>query len=713
MSRTAVSELNARMSLDITPLEQAVPRATALLKRLSSVQAEAFATQSGGPDIQAMTERMRAASKQAGFFGMESGEVGQFINPQAEAKFAQGIADAHEESLRRRALREKAFRDEQINAIAKVAADERAYAAMAEQAEARRMEALRAREAYEQSIYDQKLRQAATDNAIATAEQSAIRNRARDSAAVFQAEERAAQERLAVEQQIADLRRKQAQARATEAFDRANPFKQQVMAVEELNKLLAVRRNLQRGTVEFAQAELAVTQQIARVRSIRDSLTAGPEAFRRLGNTAADSQKGMSRFGLAMQQAGYQVQDFAVQVTSGTNVLVAFSQQASQLLGFFGGMKGAIAGAALAGGILAYRLASGSEQMERQLKAVGDLAEAFKQLERSQTDFSRRGLSEGAMAGALEKDAENARRKALEASQEVTRARQLIQQVTMEGMSTSQAQGGGLLGENLPYLVNYMVLWASGATNAQKGTAALEQSAKDLAEALAKATAAQEAAANAREAYNKELAAIQKDISLVGESEYERVVRLKQEYISLVELGADLLDIKRAEAAVTQASYSYEQQVTAQRKANAQIGEDSFDKLARLRKELWEAEDPLQTAQVSGELKQAELAVKQLAEGYLDQLDPLRKQRRELELIAKLEKENLLTQEQSALLRFRMEDARQRALRLPAAFEPRGSAQSSGGFVGGGGQTLIDLNKRMLAALDRISTNTLMMAGAN
>jgi len=43
--------------------------------------------------------------------------------------------------------------------------------------------------------------------------------------------------------------------------------------------------------------------------------------------------KASNRMGVVTQQAGYQVSDFIVQVQSGTNPFVAFSQQASQLAG--------------------------------------------------------------------------------------------------------------------------------------------------------------------------------------------------------------------------------------------------------------------------------------------------------------------------------------------------------------------------------------------
>lgn len=49
----------------------------------------------------------------------------------------------------------------------------------------------------------------------------------------------------------------------------------------------------------------------------------------------------------SMQQAGYQVQDFIVQVQGGQSALVAFSQQGSQLAGAFG-PGGAVFGAVLA-----------------------------------------------------------------------------------------------------------------------------------------------------------------------------------------------------------------------------------------------------------------------------------------------------------------------------------------------------------------------------
>lgn len=54
----------------------------------------------------------------------------------------------------------------------------------------------------------------------------------------------------------------------------------------------------------------------------------------------ANSRQGMNSFGVVTQQAGYQIGDFLVQVQSGTNWLVAFGQQATQLVGVLPMMTG-------------------------------------------------------------------------------------------------------------------------------------------------------------------------------------------------------------------------------------------------------------------------------------------------------------------------------------------------------------------------------------
>lgn len=70
-------------------------------------------------------------------------------------------------------------------------------------------------------------------------------------------------------------------------------------------------------------------------------------AIQKQAYVAQESQKANRRFEVGIQQAGYQVGDFFTQVASGTNPMVAFTQQATQLAGFFAGPWGAIIGAGL------------------------------------------------------------------------------------------------------------------------------------------------------------------------------------------------------------------------------------------------------------------------------------------------------------------------------------------------------------------------------
>jgi hypothetical protein len=96
--------------------------------------------------------------------------------------------------------------------------------------------------------------------------------------------------------------------------------------------------------------------------------TAKTAAFAATTNTAAVGKK---NFGAAIGQAGFQVQDFAVQVGAGQNAMIAFAQQGSQLLGMFG-PYGAVAGALLAVGAIAYNVFSKMGDDVSSVLPVGD-----------------------------------------------------------------------------------------------------------------------------------------------------------------------------------------------------------------------------------------------------------------------------------------------------------------------------------------------------
>lgn len=94
--------------------------------------------------------------------------------------------------------------------------------------------------------------------------------------------------------------------------------------------------------------------------------------------TSVDAgSKGHGNWKTSMQQAGYQVQDFIVQLQGGQSALVAFAQQGSQLAGAFG-PGGAVVGAVLAlstvvAGALITSLNGGKTAMD----ALKDAAEAM------------------------------------------------------------------------------------------------------------------------------------------------------------------------------------------------------------------------------------------------------------------------------------------------------------------------------------------------
>lgn len=94
---------------------------------------------------------------------------------------------------------------------------------------------------------------------------------------------------------------------------------------------------------------------------------------------ASTTSKQTSRVGQVASQAGFQVQDFAVQVAGGTSALTAMAQQAPQFLGVFG-PGGAIAGALIAVGAVAAKVFLGMGDDAAKAKEEAEfLADAIKQ----------------------------------------------------------------------------------------------------------------------------------------------------------------------------------------------------------------------------------------------------------------------------------------------------------------------------------------------
>ena len=89
---------------------------------------------------------------------------------------------------------------------------------------------------------------------------------------------------------------------------------------KELNDLGIARK---RGIISIEQQRVALDR-------LNKEYAEGSGRFAMYANAMG---KSANRAGVAMQQTGYQVGDFLVQVQSGTNPMVAFGQQATQLVG--------------------------------------------------------------------------------------------------------------------------------------------------------------------------------------------------------------------------------------------------------------------------------------------------------------------------------------------------------------------------------------------
>lgn len=95
------------------------------------------------------------------------------------------------------------------------------------------------------------------------------------------------------------------------------------------------------------ELQQAINLEIGDVTQLQAKLDALEDQYRKIGTTAEftaerfiqqskhmnQAKSDAGRFGVVMQQSGYQIGDFIVQVQSGTNAFVAFGQQATQMAG--------------------------------------------------------------------------------------------------------------------------------------------------------------------------------------------------------------------------------------------------------------------------------------------------------------------------------------------------------------------------------------------
>ena len=127
------------------------------------------------------------------------------------------------------------------------------------------------------------------------------------------------------------------------------PVDRAVRVMDNLEaELRDVERAMGKGLItekQYNAETKRLTQSMARLKTVAKGSS---KDFRAFEKTVYGSGKAMRQKEIAMQQAGYQLQDFIVQVQAGTNPLIAFSQQGSQLAGFFAGPWGAAIGLGIA-----------------------------------------------------------------------------------------------------------------------------------------------------------------------------------------------------------------------------------------------------------------------------------------------------------------------------------------------------------------------------
>lgn len=113
--------------------------------------------------------------------------------------------------------------------------------------------------------------------------------------------------------------------------------------------------------------------------AVKRSMEQTATTAQRMGAEVQRSQGGFKGLTTSIQQAGFQIGDFATQVASGGSAVTAFVQQGSQLLGMFG-MFGALAGAGLAIAGVAYKMYEAGDAAEKTRDAVSGLVDEIKKL---------------------------------------------------------------------------------------------------------------------------------------------------------------------------------------------------------------------------------------------------------------------------------------------------------------------------------------------
>lgn len=184
---------------------------------------------------------------------------------------------------------------------------------------------------------------AATD--AATASKKALTTATQKAETAFALANQKAKEEIQLSRARADFAFAMGVQRAREADMAVAAAAKEAMEVERLrlkyDQIYASSQLYSRSLTELKSAHIllgwSTNQHEAAVESLNLEYQNFQNGIAQVGNRFSQhvnqTASGMNKFGMAAQQTGYQVSDFLVQIQGGTNPLVAFSQQATQLTG--------------------------------------------------------------------------------------------------------------------------------------------------------------------------------------------------------------------------------------------------------------------------------------------------------------------------------------------------------------------------------------------
>ena len=135
-------------------------------------------------------------------------------------------------------------------------------------------------------------------------------------------------------------------------------------------------------SADTGTAESAIERVRKSTQRLDNQIKQAGAGMNQYGATVSRSSTNLNRWAKgALQQAGYQVGDFAVQVANGTSKMQAFGQQGSQLLGIFGPF-GAVLGAGVAiVSAISVAWQKSAEAARNAAGGVDTLSEALKELD--------------------------------------------------------------------------------------------------------------------------------------------------------------------------------------------------------------------------------------------------------------------------------------------------------------------------------------------